>query len=95
MTFKRDIGVKELLAIAALIGAIFGAFQGIRGVAASVSSDQINEHTISTEERHSEQYQEFMQEQNIIKMDVAVTKQQVKTIGEDVTEIKEMLRDAD
>ena len=93
MTFKRDIGVKELLAVAALIGAIFGGVQGIRGVAASVSSNQIKEHTISTEERHSEQYNEFMQEQNVIKMDVAVTKEQVKTISEDVKEIKEMIRD--
>jgi len=93
MTFKRDIGVKELLAVAALIGAIFGGIQGIRGVAASVSSNQIKEHTIVTEEKHSEQYNEFMQEQNIIKMDVAVTKERVKQIGDDVNEIKEMLRD--
>ena len=93
MTFKRDIGIKELLVIAALIGAVFGGIQGIRGVAASVSSDQINKHTIVTEERHTDQYNEFMQEQNIIKMDVAVTKEQVKQIGEDVSEIKEMIRD--
>ena len=93
MTFKRDIGVKELLVIAALIGAVFGGIQGIRGVAASVSSGQIKEHTIVTEEKNSEQYREFMQEQNIIKMDVAVTKERVKQIGEDVNEIKEMIRE--
>lgn len=95
MTLKRDIGVKELLLVAALIGAIFGGIQGIRGVAASVSSGQIKEHTIVTEQGHTKQFQELMQEQNIIKMDVAVTKEQVKQIGDDVSEIKEMLRDAD
>ena len=93
MVLRRDIGVKELLAVAALIGAAFGGIQGIRGVAASVSSDQIKEHTIVTEQKHADQYQEFIQEQNIIKMDVAVTKERVKTISEDVKEIKEMIRE--
>ena len=93
MTFKRDIGVKELLAIAALIGAIFGGIQGIRGVAASVSSNQIKEHTIVTEEKHTEQYNEFMQEQNIIKMDIAVIKSRSGRIESDIAEIKEMIRE--
>ena len=93
MTFKRDIGVKELLMVAALIGAVFGGVQGIRGVAASVSSNQIKEHTIITEEKHTEQYRQFMMEQNIIKMDIAVIKSRSGRIESDISEIKEMIRD--
>jgi hypothetical protein len=94
MTFNRSIGVKELIAIFVLIGAIASGIFGIRSIAGSVSSEQINEHTIITEEKHADRYNEFRMEQSVIQRDVAVTKEQVKQIGKDVDEIKEMIRDS-
>ena len=95
MTFNRNMGIKELTAILVLIGAVASGIFGIRSIAGGVSSEQIKEHTIVTEEKHTEQYNEFRVEQSVIQRDVAVTKEQVKQIGKDVDEIKQMIRDID
>lgn len=93
MTLNREIGLKEIIVVFVLIGAIYGGIEGISRIAAAVSSKQINEHTIVTEEKHSIQYEELRVEQSIIKTDVAVTSERVKTIGDDVKDIKELLKD--
>jgi hypothetical protein len=95
MTFNRSIGVKEVTAILVLIGAIASGIFGIQTIAGGVSAKQINEHALTSEEKHAEQYNEFRMEQSIISQDVAVTKVQVKQIGKDVDEIKQMIRDID
>jgi hypothetical protein len=90
---SRDIGVKEIIAIFALISVIYAGMEGISRIAGREATKQINQHTIVTEERRSDQYNQIMLEQAKIKTDVAVTKKQVDTIGEDVKEIKEILKD--
>ena len=94
MTFNRSIGIKELIAVFVLIGAIASGLFGIQKIAAGVSAEQINKHTLSTEEKHAKQYNDFRMEQSVIRQDVAVTKEQVKQIGKDVDDIKQMIRDA-
>ena len=94
MTFTRNIGIKELTAILVLIGAVYGGIIGIQSIAGGVSAKQIDEHTITTEQKHADQYIDFRAEQNVIRQDVAVTREQVRQIGKDVDEIKQMIRDS-
>jgi len=94
MTLNRDIGIKEIIGVFVLIGAIYGGIIGIASIASTVSLKQIDEHTIVTEQKHVDQFNELRSEQALMQTDVAVTKERVKTMGEDITEIKEMLRDA-
>ena len=93
LTINRDVGIKELLLVFAIIGVIYGGFRGIGEIAATVSQKQISDHTIITEEKHADQYEQMRIEQSIIKTDVEVTKERVNMIGEDVKEIKELLKD--
>ena len=93
LTLNREVGIKEIIVIFVLIGAIYGGIEAISGIAASVSSKQISDHTVVTEEKHSLQYEEMRIEQSAIKMDVAVTSERVKTISEDIKDIKEILKD--
>jgi hypothetical protein len=93
VTFNRDVGVKEVIAIFALISVIYAGMEGISRIAARESVKQINEHSVVTEVKSAERYNQIMLEQAAIKIDVAVTKEQVHTIGEDVKEIKEILKD--
>ena len=95
MTFNRSIGIKELIAVFVLIGAIASGLFGIQAIAGGVSSEQIKEHTIITEEKHSEQSNEFRAEQSILQLDVAVIKERVRQNGEGLEEIKQMIRDID
>ena len=92
MTLNRDITIKQVITIFALVAAIYGGLQGVSAIAGNVSSKQINEHAISTEEKHTEQFLELRYEQSIIQTDVAVTKERVKTMGDDISDIKEMMR---
>ena len=93
LTLNKEIGLKEIIVVFVLIGAIYGGIEAISRIAASVSSKQISDHTVVTEEKHAIQYEEMRLEQSEMQVDVAVTKERVKTIGEDVTEIKELLKD--
>jgi hypothetical protein len=93
MTFSRDIGVKEVIAVFVLISVIYAGMEGISRIAARESVKQINEHSLVTETKSTERYNRIMLEQAAIKIDVAVTKEQVHTIGEDVKEIKDILKD--
>ena len=91
MTINREVGLKEIIVVFALIAAIYGGIEGISRIASNVYSKQINEHALVTEVKHTEQLEGLRIEQAIIKTDVAVTKEKVNTIGEDVKEIKELL----
>ena len=93
VTLNKEVGLKEIIVIFVLIGAIYGGIEAISRIAASVSSKQINEHTIVTEEKHNIQYEEMRVEQSEMKTDVEVTKERVNTIADDVKEIKELLKD--
>jgi hypothetical protein len=93
VTLNKEIGVKEVIAIFALISVIYAGMEGISRIAGREASKRINEHSIVTEERHADQYNQIMFEQAEIKTDVAVTQKQVETIGDDVKEIKEILKD--
>ena len=93
MPLTKTPGVKELLAVFALVGAIFAGIQGVKVIAGDVSSEQIDKHTIVAEEKHAVEYEGLRREQAIMQTDVAVTSERVRVMGEDITEIKEMIRD--
>ncbi len=93
MTLNKEFGVKEVIAVFVLISVIYAGMEGISRIAARESVKQINQHSIVTDTKSADQYNQIMLEQAAIKTDVAVTKEQVRTIGEDVKEIKEILED--
>ena len=93
MPLTKTLGVKEVLAIFALVGAIFAGIQGVSVIASKESAKQINEHSIEISEKHAAEYEHLRSEQAIMQVDVAVTSTRVKAMGEDITEIKEMIRD--
>jgi hypothetical protein len=93
VTLNKDIGVKEVIAIFALISVIYAGMEGISRIAGREATKQINQHSIVTEANHAEQYNQIMFEQARVRTDVAVTKKQIDSIGEDVKEIKEILKD--
>ena len=42
--FKRDIGIKEILLVAALIAALYGGFSGVHKIAVDEANHAISEH---------------------------------------------------
>ena len=90
---SKPLGIKELLGVFALVGAIFAGIQGVKVIAGDVSSEQIDKHKIVAEEKHAVEYEGLRREQAIMQTDVAVTSERVRVMGEDITEIKEMIRD--
>ena len=84
MPLTKTLGVKEVLAIFALVGAIFAGIQSVSVIASKESARQIDAHTIAAEEKHAIEYQELREEQAIMQVDVAVTAERVKTMGKDM-----------
>ena len=93
MPLSKQLGVKEVLAIFALVGAIFAGIQGVSVIASKESAKQINEHSIEISEKHAAEYEHLRDEQAIMQTAVAVTEERVKVMGDDITEIKQMIRD--
>jgi hypothetical protein len=85
--------VKEVIAIFVLISVIYAGMEGVSRIAARESVRQIDQHSLITETKSTDRYNRIMLDQAEIKIDVAVTMEQVHTIGEDVKEIKEILKD--
>jgi hypothetical protein len=85
--------VKEVIAIFVLISVIYAGMEGVSRIAARESVRQIDQHSFITETKSADRYNRIMLDQAAIKIDVAVTMEQVHTIGEDVKEIKEILKD--